>query len=80
MAACAGSAAVPHHLHGVSRGRAHARPPQQEGPQGAAQDARLLPQVLIRVSHSHFFSHKLSRAHYGSQIYIQIIIYEIYDI
>ena len=40
-----GPPSVPQHVHGVSGGRAHARPSHQEGPPRSAQDGRQLSQV-----------------------------------
>lgn len=45
VAAQPGPPAVPQPLHGVPGGRADARPPDQEGPAGAAQDGGQFPQV-----------------------------------
>lgn len=45
VAAQPGFASVPLLLHGVPCGRSHAGPPDQEGPEGAAEDGGQLPQV-----------------------------------
>lgn len=48
MAAQPGPGAVPQLLHGVPGGRAHAGPPDQEGPARAAEDGGQPPQVRPR--------------------------------
>lgn len=52
MAAQPGTASVPILLHGVPGGRPDARPPDQEGPEGTAEDGGQLPQVQIKTDGS----------------------------